>query len=97
MKRLVVSALLFVALGVNAHVETHRSEAAKAAFARSNPCPTTELPKASCPGYVIDHIIPLCAGGKDSPSNMQWQTIAQGHRKDKREWQLCRKLKSATK
>jgi hypothetical protein len=26
----------------------------------------------SLPGYVIDHFEPLCAGGADDPSNMQW-------------------------
>jgi len=24
---------------------------------------------------VVDHIVPLCAGGADAPSNMQWQTV----------------------
>jgi len=37
------------------------------------------------PGYVIDHIIPLKRGGCDCPSNMQWQTIAEGKAKDKTE------------
>ena len=43
----------------------------------------------SCPGYVIDHVNPLECGGADAPSNMQWQTIADGKAKDKTE-RLCR-------
>ena len=35
------------------------------------------------PGYVVDHITPLAKGGKDVPSNMQWQTIAEARAKDK--------------
>jgi hypothetical protein len=35
------------------------------------------------PGYVIDHITPLAKGGKDVPSNMQWQTVAEARTKDK--------------
>lgn len=35
------------------------------------------------PGYVVDHIIALKHGGADDPSNMQWQTIAEGKAKDK--------------
>ena len=37
------------------------------------------------PGYVVDHIIPLECGGADSPSNMQWQTIAEANAKDRTE------------
>ena len=35
------------------------------------------------PGYVVDHIKPLAKGGADSPSNMQWQSIAEAKAKDK--------------
>ena len=42
------------------------------------------------PGYVINHVVPLACGGADSPSNMQWQTIADGKAKDKWERKGCR-------
>lgn len=38
------------------------------------------------PGYVADHIVPLAKGGKDIPSNMQWQTIAEAKAKDRARW-----------
>ena len=37
------------------------------------------------PGHVVDHVVPLACGGADAPSNMQWQTIADGKAKDKTE------------
>jgi 5-methylcytosine-specific restriction endonuclease McrA len=36
------------------------------------------------PGYVVDHIIPLYKGGKDTPENMQWITVDQ-HKEKHRE------------
>jgi hypothetical protein len=42
------------------------------------------------PGYVVDHIVPLACGGADSPSNMQWQTVAAAKAKDKVERKGCR-------
>ena len=41
------------------------------------------------PGYVADHMVPLCAGGTDAVDNLQWQTVADAHVKDKAEWALC--------
>lgn len=41
------------------------------------------------PGHVVDHIIPLCAGGPDTVGNMEWQTVARSYQKDVFERQLC--------
>ena len=64
---------------------TKRSTAAKDSFKRQQPCPSTGRSSGACPGYVIDHVRPLECGGADAPSNMQWQTIADGKAKDKTE------------
>lgn len=61
------------------------------AFKRENPCPSTGLRGGSCPGHVVDHIEPLCAGGPDHRSNMQWQTAAEAKVKDREERRICRK------
>lgn len=69
----------------------NRSTAAKNAFKRANPCPVTQSSKGPCPGYVVDHIIPLCAGGPDKPHNMQWQTVENAKIKDRDERRMCKR------
>ena len=86
-----IALLLLALVSVSADACVTRSRSAKAAFARVNACPSTGLHKASCPGYVIDHIEALACGGKDAPENMQWQTIAEGKAKDKWERKGCSK------
>lgn len=49
-----------------------RSEAAKKQFAKWWPCPTTGEAVPECPGWSIDHVIPLAVCGADVPANMQW-------------------------
>lgn len=67
-----------------------RSAAAKAEFKRMQPCPATGQPRGPCPDWIIDHVAPLCAGGADHYSNMQWQTVADAKTKDQDERRLCR-------
>jgi hypothetical protein len=67
-----------------------RDPDARAAFMRSHPCPATGRKSGACPGYVVDHIRPLACNGPDSPSNMQWQTVAEGKAKDEWERKGCR-------
>jgi hypothetical protein len=69
----------------DSHGRIKRSAAAKDAFKRQQPCPSTGKSRGACPGYVIDHVKPLECGGADAPSNMQWQTVAAGKAKDKTE------------
>jgi len=67
---------LFVLLGVayvaTAYAGQPRSAAERAAFKRENSCPSTGLRRGACPGWQVDHITPLCAGGADHRINMQW-------------------------
>lgn len=59
-------------------------------FRKLNPCPVLPSKTRVCPGYVVDHIIPLCACGPDKVTNMQWQSISESRVKDKLEVKLCK-------
>lgn len=69
----------------------HRSTVARAEFMRLHPCPANGNIRGACPGFVVDHIIPLACAGADAPENMQWQTIAEGKEKDKWERKICKR------
>ena len=84
-----LSLVLFLLAGCAA-TPTPRSQAAVNAFKLEAPCPATGASRGPCPGYVVDHIVPLCAGGPDKPANMQWQTVAEGKLKDREEVRGCR-------
>ena len=43
-----------------------------AAFKKAHPCPSTGLTVGACPGWAIDHVIPLVCGGCDGVGNLQW-------------------------
>lgn len=74
-----------------ADARTKRSQSAKVEFKAAHPCPATGRRKGPCKGYVIDHVKALACGGPDAPSNMQWQTVAEGKAKDKWERRECGK------
>lgn len=41
-------------------------------FVKVFPCPATLEESYSCPGFAIDHTIPLSMGGCDSQVNLTW-------------------------
>jgi len=88
----VIASILVLALAAPlTSAKTHRDTTQRAAFARQSPCPSTGKTKGRCPGYVVDHVTPLCAGGADRPSNMQWQTVQQAKKKDQLERERCKR------
>lgn len=44
-------------------------------FRYEQPCPANGLRRGACPGWQVDHITPLCAGGADKRENMQWISV----------------------
>ena len=64
-------ALAFLLPGL-AEARIPRDRAQVREFRNANPCPATGLKRGACQNFEVDHVIPLCAGGSDSPANMQW-------------------------
>ena len=88
---LLLSALALSLATLPADAKTLRSSSAKTAFKKFQPCPATGSSKGKCPGFVIDHVVPLDCGGADAPENMQWQTTWDAKQKDKWERKGCRR------
>ena len=71
----------------------HRSYHAKKIFKLMQACPATGQYGGKCKGWIIDHIVPISAGGQDHWSNMQWQSKQDSYVKDSEERRYCRTLK----
>jgi len=80
---------------ITADAKQQRSEAAKNHFKAAHPCPANGNTRGSCPGFVIDHVKPLCSGGADSIENMAWQPLKESRLKDIQERAQCREMRKA--
>lgn len=49
-----------------------RSRVVLALFKLEHPCPSTGRASGICPGWIMDHVIPLACGGRDAIENLQW-------------------------
>ena len=76
---------------------SHRLPLVPREFQRLHPCPATGRGYGPCPGYVRDHVVPLCAGGPDTPENMQWQTLPASKEKDRQERRECAAIRRSQK
>jgi hypothetical protein len=79
-------AIALIASAATAQVPLARSRPLIREFAR-----ITGYPHGR-PGYVVDHRIPLCAGGADALHNLQWQERRASYVKDVFERALCRDM-----
>lgn len=82
---------LCVLCTATANAEYARSKKALRAFVAVQACPSTGLHRLPCPGWQVDHVVPLKCLGLDEPENMQWLTVEQHKDKTKREAKECRK------
>lgn len=94
MRRLKAVSLSLLLLAT-AVVAEARDSTARAAFMGQYPCPATGKMRGQCPGYVVDHVRPLCAGGADHPANMQWQDTVSAKIKDRDERRECARMRYA--
>ena len=89
-------ALLALLLAASVCQGAERSRAERAKFQRFHPCPANGLQRGACPGYQVDHIEPLCAGGADVAANMQWLTVQEHRDKTRLDVWLCRTSRQQT-
>lgn len=93
-RALLLAALILPGL---ADARIPRDHAQVRAFRNENPCPATGLKRGTCPGWHVDHVIALCAGGEDHPRNMQWITKEDHRFKTLVDVRECRKLRQKNK
>lgn len=91
LRKFAVFSLLALCFSIEARIPRNAAEVK--AFRLENPCPSTRLLRGACPGYQVDHTIPLCAGGPDHRSNMFWLSVEDHKFKTFTDLRECRKLK----
>ena len=85
--------LLAILMPLAADAEIKRDRAQVRSFRAEHPCPATGRTRGACPGWHVDHVTPLCAGGPDSPDNMQWITREDHRFKTLVDVRECRKAR----
>lgn len=85
-RRCVIALVVFGAGVASAQIPLARSRKVIRDYAISTGYPNGR------PGYVVDHQIPLCAGGTDAAENLQWQERRASYLKDEFERELCRDM-----
>lgn len=85
---IIISCALLIACSQPTKQTRHPS--VRAEFLREHPALSMVNDVGPCPGYVVDHIKPLCVGDDDSVDNMQWQTSGGSYLKDNSERAMCR-------
>ncbi len=93
-----ICASILAALASGAAASDNRNPATVRAFRKTHPCPATGQVDGPCPGWVVDHGLPLCALGAvaDDVRNMHWQMAEDAKWKDSLERQLCAKLRACS-
>jgi 5-methylcytosine-specific restriction endonuclease McrA len=91
----VIVALVLVAACCAAGA-AERSRALRAEFMRENPCPSTGKTRGACPGWQVDHAVPLCLGGQavDTKANLRWIAVEPHKAKTRDDVRLCRAVKA---
>jgi hypothetical protein len=87
--------LLLLALSLVCTLAHARDPKEVYAFRSAQPCPANGSKHGACPGYVVDHLRPLCSGGPDRPDNMAWSTLAFSRLKDREEDKLCASMRKS--
>jgi len=64
---------------------------AEVEFKRTHPCPSADAQDEACSGYVVTHVVPLCAGGANEPANMQWMRLDEAIEKERAAQEQCRR------
>ena len=88
----ILTLVLLACSGAGARIE--RSQAEVRAFRAQEACPATGRTRGACPGWQVDHSVPLCAGGPDHRSNMAWLTVEDHRFKTLVDLRECRKLRA---
>ena len=88
-----IGLLLVLLLCGSSHARIQRSHAEVRKFVGIEACPATGTHKLPCPGWEVDHITPLCAGGEDRYWNMQWLSKEDHKFKTRVDVRECRRMR----